>query len=88
MFEQVEIHTDWERKLPVRLLEMVDKTEYKVYPNCRHRLWGKLWKKVNEGGGLYQTEAAAAHTGHGHGELMEVENQAYLYRELAKQKKR
>ena len=30
---QVELHTDLEGKLPVKIIDMVDKMEYKYYPN-------------------------------------------------------
>ena len=30
---QVELHTDLEAKLPWKVIDMVDKSEYKYYPN-------------------------------------------------------
>lgn len=30
---KVELHTDLERKLPIRILDMVDKPEYTYFPN-------------------------------------------------------
>ena len=39
---QVELHTDLEKKLPTRLLEWVDKNEYKVYPNGSQYLFTKV----------------------------------------------
>ena len=43
---QVELHTDLERRLPKRLLEMVDKTKVKVYPNRSLQRMKQMWSKM------------------------------------------
>ena len=35
LFLQVELHTEFERRLPKTLLERVDKVNYRLYPNCK-----------------------------------------------------
>ncbi|CAG2194102.1 ANKTM1 [Mytilus edulis] len=43
---QVELHTDFERRLPQKLLERVDKVNIRVYPSCRTSMISSLWSKM------------------------------------------
>ncbi|KAK3089349.1 hypothetical protein FSP39_002938 [Pinctada imbricata] len=51
---QVELHTDLERRLPHKLLEMVDKMKIRVYPNKSIQKMKQMWSEmmyVDDGSG-------------------------------------
>ncbi|XP_064605921.1 transient receptor potential cation channel subfamily A member 1-like [Liolophura sinensis] len=78
---QVEHHTDLESKLPKRILKMVNKDEYKVYPN-RGQQWLmslllKMTSSLENGPGQLESYSRGAFV-----------NSSQVYEELSKQKHR
>ncbi|XP_033126136.1 transient receptor potential cation channel subfamily A member 1-like [Anneissia japonica] len=49
---QVDLHTDLEQKLPSKIIQYRNATEYTVYPNCSRFFMLKLWKKIRETAGM------------------------------------
>ncbi|XP_045160098.2 transient receptor potential cation channel subfamily A member 1-like isoform X2 [Mercenaria mercenaria] len=74
---QVELHTDLERKLPFRILEMVDKSEYTYYPNKCASVLSKLLSKMSFIGDTFEGDGDKS-----------LSHNALVYEELYKQKKR
>lgn len=74
---QVELHTDLERKLPFRILDMVDKPEYTYYPNKCMSHVEKLCSKMSSLGDVTDLDIGSS-----------LNHNSYLYEELYKQKTR
>ncbi|XP_060594443.1 transient receptor potential cation channel subfamily A member 1-like isoform X2 [Ruditapes philippinarum] len=74
---QVELHTDLERKLPFKILDVVDKAEYTFYPNkCIGHL-EKIFSKMSFLGDNFEGDAERT-----------LSHNALVYEEMYKQKKR
>ncbi|XP_052283274.1 transient receptor potential cation channel subfamily A member 1-like isoform X2 [Dreissena polymorpha] len=75
---QVELHTSLERKLPMRLLNMVDKAEYTYYPNkCSGRFEGLMSRMFTLSDYMNDENVDKS-----------LNHQTHLYEELYKQKMR